>query len=182
MKKKTEKTERTPKKGEISKKPKGEAGSEVRDEPFDEKKTYSFKVDVVLSPGNKVPLEFKSAGKKNFLYDDLLDSADAAIENKFPREFFPKADLDHMSLMILDDGKWYHVFPKSEFEKGRKAFPREKKILVLDEATYSISDEYRLYLSMAENGLIDPDSTQFDADSMRNVLEGIKGKKKTPSR
>lgn len=103
----------------------------------------------------------------SLFWDDVLDSLYEKCTELKLYDDFPNADYDTIEI-ITDDG----IFPViSEEDFKNNNFNGSKKTLVLSVATYTLSDEYKLYLKLKERGLID---FEFDAEkikSMENIFK-----------
>ena len=146
---------------------------------FDSSKKHTFHVTVKLGPNVEKTIGFVCGEKENLTYDDVLDSLNEVLERDYPEEYFPKLDVDYSTLTIVDGGDSFHVFPESGVEAELAKLPEKPKMyLVLPECTYSISDEFKLYYSLCNKGMIDPKVEQFDPDKMKVILDEISGGKK----
>lgn len=155
----------------------------VRTEEFDSSKKYEFHVTVKLGPNMEKTIGFVCGEKENLTYDDILDSLNEVLEKDYPEEYFPKLDVDYSTLTIVDGGDSFPVFPESGAEAELAKLPEKpKRYLVLPECTYSISDEFRLYNSLCDRGMINPEVELFDPDKMGAILEDISGGKKNGSK
>lgn len=144
----------------------------VREEEFDSSAKHVFRTDVIPGPGLRKTIEVKCKGET---YDDLLDAFEEVIKRDFPEEYFPKLDFDYDSFRIVESGKEYPVYPESEAKKRSNELQKGAfdKYLVLPECMYSIAPEYKLYMSLCENGMIDGETTPYDRKKMAEILAGI---------
>ena len=151
----------------------------VRTEEFDSSKKHVFYVTIKLGPNMERTIDFVCGEKENLTYDDVLDSLNEVLEKDYPEEYFPKLDVDYSTLMIVDGSDSFHVFPESGVKAELAKLPEKPgRYLVLPECTYSISDEFKLYNSLCNKGMIDPEVERFDPDKMKAILEEISEGKK----
>jgi hypothetical protein len=99
----------------------------------------------------------------SLLWDDVIDSLYEKCTELKLYDDFPNADYDTIEI-ITDDGI-FPVISEDDF-KNDNFKSCGKKILVLPFATYTLSDEFKSYLKLKEQGLID---FEFDADRIKSI-------------
>lgn len=111
--------------------------------------------------------------EEHMLWDDVECAVFDVMEKMFPMEYYPKAEVHEVFILDHDDkAKRYPVVRENDEEaiRGLEKSREYEKFLVLPEATYSLSPEYRLFLELNDLGLI-KDGTEFDIEKMRKLLE-----------
>lgn len=99
----------------------------------------------------------------SLFWDDVLDSLYEKCTELRLYDDFPNADYDTIKI-ITNDGI-FPVISEDDF-KNNNFKSDSKKTLVLPVATYTLSDEYKSYLKLKEQGLID---FEFDAEKIKSV-------------
>ena len=133
-------------------------------------KQINFKAKMRLSENNQIytTIDFcvnvnDNDTELSLLWDDVIDSLYEKCTELKLYDDFPNADYDTIEI-LTDDG----IFPviSEEYFKNNNFKSDGKKILVLPFATYTLSDEYKSYLKLKEQGLIDFD---FDAEKIKSM-------------
>jgi len=152
-------------------------------ESFDDKINHEFKFNVRLGPGKIETIEFTlippDEDYGHMTYDYVEFAAMDEMETKYPNEYYPKSEIDGYILIKDDADEWYPIVSDGDKEgiKSLKKSNEYNKFLILPDATYSLSPEYLLYMSMVKNGIIDEKKVSYDHDKMHSLLEEIDGKK-----
>lgn len=111
------------------------------------------------------------------LWDDVVDAVYGVMEKEFPFDCYPKADIHEVFIFGHNDkSKRYPVVRSGDVEKIKELDKSKtyEKFLVLEEAKYSLTPEYALFLQLQEVGLLHADDV-FDSKKMREVIDGVKG-------
>lgn len=130
-----------------------------------------FKCTVDLGPNSSAEnIVYAEFDKDEFdlTYDEVIDELYSEMDEKYPTEFYPKAEIKDIFIIKHENGKdnEYPVLAESQnTDKYQLAFD---KILVLPEARYSLTPEMKLYMNMVKRGLIDKDH-EFDFDEMHEI-------------
>lgn len=147
-----------------------------RGEKFDDTVRHTFCVELRSSPiaepvMAELTVEPPSEKYGRLTFDHVLEAAYSELESRFPERYYPEGSIGDVK--ILHEGKWYPVVSEGDYEgiERLKKDPSLKMFLMLPDATYSISDEYRMYEKMCELGLIDPAKAPFDADKMKSLID-----------
>ena len=133
-------------------------------------KHINFKAKMKLGENNKIYTNIDFCVNVNdndtelsLLWDDVIDSLYEKCTELKLYDDFPNADYD--TIEILTDDGFFPVISEDDFKNNN--FKSDcKKILVLPFATYTLSDEYKSYLKLKEQGLIDFD---FDAEKIKSM-------------
>ena len=151
------------------------------------KQIIEFEADVYVSTNNSlkcnkpitIRFEIKTESESlepecELTYDDvefaLLDECD---------KFFPNNDYEVDSIFIIKDNEKYPVVAEENNEQMQQIKNTNyKKYLALPYARYSISDEYKFYMSLCKSNILDPDYNDFNFDEMHTILENLKAKDK----
>ena len=133
-------------------------------------KQINFKAKMRLSENNQIytTIDFcvnvnDNDTELSLLWDDVIDSLYEKCTELKLYDDFPNADYD--TIEILTDDAIFPVISEEDF-KNNNFKSDGKKILVLPFATYTLSDEYKSYLKLKEQGLIDFD---FDAEKIKSM-------------
>ena len=133
-------------------------------------KQINFKAKMRLSENNQIytTIDFcvnvnDNDTELSLLWDDVIDSLYEKCTELKLYDDFPNADYD--TIEILTDDGIFPVISEEDF-KNNNFKSDGKKILVLPFATYTLSDEYKSYLKLKEQGLIDFD---FDAEKIKSM-------------
>lgn len=133
-------------------------------------KKINFKANMKLGENNPIytTIDFcvninDNDTELSLLWDDVIDSLYEKCTELKLYDDFPNADYDTIEI-ITDDG----IFPviSEEDFKNDNFKSCGKKILVLPFATYTLSDEFKSYLKLKEQGLID---FEFDAERIKSI-------------
>ena len=133
-------------------------------------KQINFKAKMRLSENNQIytTIDFcvnvnDNDTELSLLWDDVIDSLYEKCTELKLYDDFPNADYD--TIEILTDDGIFPVISEEDF-KNNNFKSDGKKILVPPFATYTLSDEYKSYLKLKEQGLIDFD---FDAEKIKSM-------------
>ena len=133
-------------------------------------KQINFKAKMRLSENNQIytTIDFcvnvnDNDTELSLLWDDVIDSLYEKCTELKLYDDFPNANYD--TIEILTDDGIFPVISEEDF-KNNNFKSDGKKILVLPFATYTLSDEYKSYLKLKEQGLIDFD---FDAEKIKSM-------------
>ena len=146
---------------------------------FDDSVKHEFKFHVHLGPGKVETIEFElnppSKEEGHLTYDFVEFAAIDEMEIKFPRDYYPKSEIDGYILIKNELGQWSPIVSEGDSEgiKNLKKSNKYDRFLILPEATYSIAPEYALYMSMAENGMIDKNNVDYDYAKMHQMLQKL---------
>lgn len=140
--------------------------------------TYTFVGVVSISPSDNrnIEIQLEAESELDLLWDDVYDNLCEKLDIDFPEEFYPKAEITDIFLKMqnseTNEMEFYPVIA-IESEKQKYIEKGYKKILVLDGYSYSLSDEYFLFETLKENGLI-PDDTEFNYDVMHTIINNFR--------
>lgn len=143
---------------------------------FNERESYDFKANVKLGPGKSEVVTFTVNLKKSdgrLTYDHVEFAAYDEIDKIYPKEYFPKTDIDGFILIHDDWGDWSPVVSESNMyaiEELRKSHDYNR-FLVLPDAHYSLTPEFSLYHKMVESKLIDEHLVPFDYEKMHKIMK-----------
>ena len=133
-------------------------------------KQINFKAKMRLSENNQIytTIDFcvnvnDNDTELSLLWDDVIDSLYEKCTELKLYDDFPNANYD--TIEILTDDGIFPVISEEDF-KNNNFKSDGKKILVLPFATYTLSDEYKSYLKLKEQGLID---FEFDAEKIKSM-------------
>jgi len=136
-----------------------------------------FKATVTLGRGLdpiKVPFELESeTDETKFSWDEVFDGGFDSARKIYNEEDFPHMEVGDLEI-VTDDGDFPVLaedFDKKELEK--KGI---KKALVLGYAKYSLSPEYKMFLSLKDKGVFHDDE-EFDVSTMKELIEIAKESK-----
>lgn len=154
---------------------------------FDDLVEHEFYAKVFLGPSNTDKVEFSvkplPEEDGHLTFDHVEDVAYEMIEKLYPEEYYPKATIDGFMFIKNDAGEWCPVVREGDND-GISLLKKSKEynaFLILPEATYSLSPEYKLYIELVNGGMIDANKTPFDYDSMKKIVESI-STKNTPKK
>jgi hypothetical protein len=137
-------------------------------------KKVKFNATVTLGRGLdpiKVPFELETeTNEMAFSWDDVFDGGCDAARKIYSEDDFPNMEVGDLEI-VMDDG----VFPvlAEDYDKDMEKLG-VKKALVLGYARYTLTPEYKLFLSMKERGILSEDD-EFDADEMRELVDIARG-------
>ena len=117
-----------------------------------------------------IRFEIETESECELTYDDvefaLMDECD---------KFFPNFDYKVDSIFLIKDNEKFPVVVEEDNEQIQRIKKlKYKKYLVLPYARYSISDEYKLYMSLCKSNILDPNNNIFNFDEMHTILENLK--------
>ena len=148
---------------------------------FDEKSLHGYVADVVLGPDVRKEISFEAKigdGEKHLSFDEILDAAYEAMEREYPEEYYPKAEIDSLSIRIVEPDGIFRVLSETDSKKKEilGSLGKGERYLVLGERRYSLSDEFLIFEKLMKEGVLDED-TKFNPMAMRKALEIFRGKK-----
>jgi len=148
-----------------------------KNKTYDISKDNCFSATVELGPDNAKTVRFdieKPECGENLTYDEVESRAYGEIEKLYPYEFYPKSELKKLEIYCSESDEWCEVLSESD-EKRIKELTSDGKnrILILPDATYSLTPECKLWMELKDSGILDEDS-EFDYGKMKNILNKIK--------
>lgn len=165
------------KKNKNSKKPKIRKQRKMHKEIFDDSVVHRIKVTVRLGPGKTESFEMdikpvNAIEEGRMTYDHVEMSAMDEMDTRYPHDYYPKCRIDGFIMIKDDNGGWSPVVSESDTNSinDLKKSHEYDRFLVLPDAVYSLTPEFKLYLSMVKNGTIDENKVEYDYDVMHRIL------------
>lgn len=144
----------------------------VESQEFDDTVPHSFTGIVKLGPNVEVSVDFKtkpaSKNDGHLTIDTVEDELYSVLEKSYPEEYYPQSEV--VRIYINEKGKQYRVVAESDKKTIGKLRRNKETILVLPEATYSLSPAFALYSLLMEYGIINGDSPDYDSDTYEEVV------------
>lgn len=127
--------------------------------------------------GINIEFDLPKDKEEDLVWDDVEDALLKAVERDISIEVAENAEI--LEINIVKDRNKYPVISESQ-SKDKKLIDRlskdADKILILPEYKYSITPEYKLWLKLFEQGIVNEDD-KFDFNKMTELLTVMNGDK-----
>lgn len=124
-------------------------------------------------PENTVVTYKVRKSAERLTWDEVIDGIYGEFEASVPSRYYPKAEV-YRVFVIDGDGRFPVVAEDDEDEIARLKKSKEYvKFLVLPNAKYVVSNEFRLFSKMLDLGLA-TEEDGFDHEKMRELIETVR--------
>ena len=126
----------------------------------------------------------KEGDETTLLMDDVEDGGFKILSEKYPEEYYPKAEITRYEVFSKENNEWCPVIGEGDTEEATKEKVKEmekygsKAVLALPYARYSLTAWYKLYLKLWHLGYLemseDEDGDEvptMSAETFKQLLE-----------